>query len=391
MRFPTKHRWIHFICLLMVVLCLPAASAADQPVPPSIEFQGVLSRDKIEKTDQVTLFLFLSNKSSIPVTWNAVYLISSGFAEEKRQCALPTIVPPFATVEGTLSLKADNTTAFGAQKILVNTNYIWTNGKQEMVTSQTATLPIELTRRFEEESKGFPGGTAAFFYLLLPVIPAFLSYQLLDGLRKGEKIKLPEFKAEYIVPAFLAAIVISFLMLIANRTDAPINYSDPQIFVEVLFTSLVAGATIPSLRWLWSWLRKTRWGFSSNEDAVSYLRKALLSPYRPETIEWVTGTAAGVEWQGFVLKQPNGNVVLGPQVSVTPEAKAASAFKKGKLIDAKVLIQLVKDKSVTVSVSDPVLRSNTALPSGQLVALEGLEGFEQTGAPTVKELVRPLS
>src|SRR5262249_55529838 len=146
---------------------------------------------------------------------------------------------------------------------------------------QTATITIEVRRPFEEEAKGFPGGTAAFLYLLLPVIPALMSYQFIERWRKGEGLHMPTFSAEQIVTAFLLAVILSFMILWVANSDAGINYSNPLVFVSVLIISLFVGAIVPLVRAARdAWLSKT-WGFKDNDSAAEYVRKALLSPWSP--------------------------------------------------------------------------------------------------------------
>src|SRR5437773_1176238 len=69
------------------------------------------------------------------------------------------------------------------------------------------------------------GGNGAFLYLLLPVVPLFLGYQIVDRKRKSETFELPSFKTEYIVPAFLLAVSMNLLLLVLFRTFK-LDYSD---------------------------------------------------------------------------------------------------------------------------------------------------------------------
>jgi hypothetical protein len=370
--------------MCVALLLGPAAATATDDSLPAVELQAVLSRDTIEQNDRVTLFLFLANKSRVPLTWNNIEILPNGFREQSRQIIVPTLVGPYETVHGSIDLIPDSA-PFGTQKIIVSTKYIWTGGTQENVSTQTVALPITLTRRFEEEAKGFPGGSAAFLYLLLPVIPFLLSYQFFEGLRKGEGAKLPEFKAEYIAPAFLAAIVVSFLFLVARNT---INYSAPRVFVGVLFGSGLFGAMIPVGRWAYAGVQRLRWGYKKSDAPATYLRKALLSPYNPESRRaWVTGQNSGATWQGFHLKQPNGKTVLGPQVSVSPADLVKGAFNDGKLIDAKLLVASLKKPGVTVRMSESITQDDEPVVVEQGVAIAEFSDFSITSRATSKELV----
>ena len=110
------------------------------------------------------------------------------------------------------------------------------------------------------KQKVFPGGTAAFLYFLLPIIPALLSYQLVERYRKGEGWHMPAFSSEQIVPAFFLAVVLSFLIVAVAKSKGGINYSNPVVFASVLGISLVVGAIIPFIRLLGDLYQSKTWG-----------------------------------------------------------------------------------------------------------------------------------
>lgn len=364
---------------LLVCAWLLTGIVAAQTSAPDVELQGILSREKIERDEDVTLNIFISNKSSVPIILSRITVLSESTAEKINDFVLPAEVPPFGTIQGKSILSNANNAKFGAHKIVVTADYFWPNNKVNLITTKTVTLPLELTRRFEEEAKGFPGGTAAFLYLLLPVIPAFLSYQIVEQIRNKEKLKMPEFETKHIAPAFLLAIVVSFLMVLGSSSDADINYSDPVVFITVLFVSLVAGAIFSVGKWLWYGYRMWRWGFSPNDLGPDYLRKALLGPRAPEEFKWVTGTVQGETWQGFQLRQPNGALVLGAQVWISTRDQAKKAFRDSKLHDRKLLVWLAKKKKINVGMNEPVTRGTTG--DKQFAVMDGLELFESSPGP----------
>jgi hypothetical protein len=364
-------------CLLIFAFPLTGMVAAQTPAPtPDIDLQPILAHDKLERDHDLTLHVFISNKSTLPITVNEVKVVSEATEEKSREFTLPTALPALGSTQGKIVLHSTNNAKFGGHKIIVTANYIWANKTQK--ASKTVVLPLEISRKFEEEAKGFPGGTAAFLYLLLPVIPAMLSFQIMEQLRKKERLKMPEFETKHIAPAFLVAIVISFIMVVVSRSDAGIEYSNPAVFLKVLFASMIAGAGISALRWLWAWIQMKRWGFSRNDEGVDYLRKALLGPNAPETFEWVTGTCQGVTWEGFRLKQPNGDLVLGSQAMVTTEDKAKAAFRENEVHDRKLLVRLAQDKDIEVQLKESVKPANHG--QGTFVVVEGLELFQQTNS-----------
>ncbi|HYV09844.1 MAG TPA: hypothetical protein VE980_02950 [Pyrinomonadaceae bacterium] len=349
--------------------------AAQTPAPtPDIELQPILAHDKLERDKDLTLHVFISNKSTLPITVNDVTVVSETTQEKSRTFKLPINLPALSSTKAEITLHTLSDAKFGGQKIIVTANYVW--GNQPQKTSKTVVLPLEISRKFEEEAKGFPGGTAAFLYLLLPVIPAILSFQIVEQLRKKEKLKMPEFETKHIAPAFLIAIVISFIMVVVSRSDAGVEYSNPTVFLKVLFASIIAGTGLSVLRWLWAAIQMKRWAFSKNDKGIDYLRKALLGPNAPETFVWVTGTSQGTTWEGFRLRQPNGDLVLGPQVMVTTEATAA--FQENAVHDRKLLVRLVKNNKIEVQIKESVKPADHK--QGNFAVVAGLELFQQNGS-----------
>jgi len=362
-------------CLLIFAFPLTGMVAAQTPAPtPDIELQPILAHDKLERDKDLTLHVFISNKSTLPITVNDVTVVSETTQEKSRTFKLPINLPALSSTKAEITLHTLSDAKFGGQKIIVTANYVW--GNQPQKTSKTVVLPLEISRKFEEEAKGFPGGTAAFLYLLLPVIPAILSFQIVEQLRKKEKLKMPEFETKHIAPAFLIAIVISFIMVVVSRSDAGVEYSNPTVFLKVLFASIIAGTGLSVLRWLWAAIQMKRWAFSKNDKGIDYLRKALLGPNAPETFVWVTGTSQGTTWEGFRLRQPNGDLVLGPQVMVTTEATAA--FQENAVHDRKLLVRLVKNNKIEVQIKESVKPADHK--QGNFAVVAGLELFQQNGS-----------
>ena len=221
-----------------------------------------------------------------------------------------------------------------------------------------------------------PGGTSALLYLLLPIIPAFLAYEFFDSLRAGLGVKMPAFKSDYIVPAFLASMLLSYLSL---RSQSFV-YADPVRFLWILLLSTVAGAAIPAVRWV---VRSVRYRADSFDEAKGfhdYMEKALKQANSGK-VEWLTATTAdGQTVAGAVLKQPDGSEVLGGLLQVSPvEGKIDwEGLKKvvepdGTLKDAPKLLALVGTGAVRVSFQERIElagvrqeRKILPMPNGEL-------------------------
>ncbi len=69
-------------CLLLFSWSIVAAQTT-QTTAPVVELQGILARDKIERDEDVTLDLFVSNKSSLPIILSRVAIISPSIGEKE--------------------------------------------------------------------------------------------------------------------------------------------------------------------------------------------------------------------------------------------------------------------------------------------------------------------
>lgn len=366
-----------------------------QTATPTIEIQAVVSRDKIERQEQTIVYIGLANKSATPITISRIGLTKASF--DVTTPSVPISLAPFEGRETDLTFKPGSTTKYGVHKLLLSVEFTWAEGGKQFTSTQTTPITVEVTRQFEEEAKGFPGGTAAFFYLLLPIIPGILSYQLFERLRTGKGLLMPTFEAEYIVPAFFAAIVLSFIMLSLAHSERVIDYSNPWVFITVLTASLVVGASVPAGRWIAIGIARRRWAFSRADSMVEYLEKALLGPQAPDQFKWVKATANGETWEGLLLEQPNTAKVLGACLQASPSETDDAAYqaaladiersvldKTGTIKDAKKLVDLARAGDVTLSYRGRIKQGEKVVKA--LVIIDGLENSE-ISEPVVKPLI----
>lgn len=338
-----------------------ATTVAAPIVAPTVDFQAFLSREKVERNETVTIYLAIANKSSIPIILSRVNIPKEAF-DENNLSRLPLLLSPYASYQTNVTITARDVTNFGLHRLMLSVDFYWSAEGKDFISTQPTSVTLEVTRRFEEEAKGFPGGTAAFLYLLLPIIPAFLSYQTMERIRTGKPLEIPSFTSEHIVPAFFAAIVVSFLMLLTSRTETGIDYSNPKVFASVLVGSLLVGALKPGIHGLWNLAQKLKWGFRPTDTMAEYLEKALLGPRVPDQYKWVRGTLSGESWEGILLRQPNEALVLGAQLQVSSALDPADptyhktyadiglnvVSETGEVKNAKRLVEMVKAHQLTL-------------------------------------------
>lgn len=379
----------------------PSPSPTPSPSPPVVELLAVPNHEVVKRTEPVEVSLLISNKSDKPVQILDVSLAGNNTAGQdapfKGSLAINSDVKPFTSEPRVLTITTTDNAPFTQSKLLLLLRYSWNSGNERVTSTQTATVAITVQRPFEEEAQGFPGGTAAFLYFLLPIIPALLSYQLLERYRKGEGWRVPTFSSEQIVPAFLLAVVLSFVIVAVGKSKGGINYSNPKVFALVLGISLAVGAIIPFVRLLVDNYQNRTWGFTDNDLDAVYLRKALLSPWTPAKFEWVTGKVGRVTWQGILLEQPSGAKVLGATLQITrPEGMDDESWDrlKAELFDGEVirnrqrLVEAVEAGNANVFVYQPIERGSEALQN--FVAVGQVKGFQQSDIE-VRNLFRPLT
>jgi hypothetical protein len=361
--------------------------------PPVIEFQAVPAAEVVERGQQTPVYLLISNKSEKSVRVSQVVLLSNSFTA--NPLVINTDLQGFRSLEKELVITAENHSAFNASKSILSLEYSWNLDTTPVPSIQTATLSMEVRRRFDEEAKGLPGGSGAFLYLLLPILPALLTYQLINRRRLNEGWNMPTLGADQLVPAFFLAVVFSVIALVIARRYGEINYSRPSVFVLVLFLSAVAGGLIPASRWM---IESIRWrvsGFNETDDGPTYLKKALRQRQAGRKFIWTTGNVGDVEWKGIRLKQPNGNVVLGAtlQVAATDKLTAeqwneakAKMFTRDKGLDIGYLHEMLKTEMIDVAKMGRVTAGGK--PQDAFVVVDAVKGFQDSRQGTETDLVR---
>lgn len=297
-----------------VLFLLTSFAAGEEIKAPAVTVQAIQRRPNGIETDdpaaaKIPMALVVVNASERELT-NLDLIVApvAGFAIATRP-QFPAKVAPFSTFLGHFELVPQSPTAYGKYDVVLAVQYRWRNDKTEYTSAQPATASLEIKRLFDEEAKGLPGGTAALFYLLLPVFPAFFAYQIVDRLRRGEGLQVPVFSGDYVLPAFFIGLLVNYLFSArVSRT-------------RVLLVAAAVGALWPLLRWAWEAFQHWRWGFKETDDEATYLRKALLSRWTRHDL-WVTAKAGNETWNGVQLKQPDGSLVLGPLLQVSPSDPA---------------------------------------------------------------------
>jgi hypothetical protein len=334
MRFPA------FLRLAPVLLLAVAAAGAQEkpkePAAPAVELSVVPEMDGVEPGGSLALHVFVSNPS--PVRLEGVSLVLPAperIRIERSGTPLASVVPPFGSASERLTLRPQGGALLGARKLPFTLRYRWRVPPHQGESARRTVVAVEVRPAFAEEAKGLPGGSGALLTLLLPVIPAFLTYQIFDELRKKQGFRMPRFSNEYIVPAFFIALIASSLRFLPWRASAGLGLG------KLLVLSAVLGAVWPLLHWAVDIYRWKRWGFGSQDEMKDYLRKALLSPWSPRHFTWAVGLVGKEKWEGVQLRQPDGSLALGSTLVISHKSTTPSP---NEYQAADALIQEVNDK-----------------------------------------------
>ncbi len=347
------------------------------PSPPTIDFQATSEVAVVEKGKPVYVHLNFTNKSEQRLTISEITLSSQSFTITSAQSGalqatslrLQQAVKPFQTFADSLTITAKESAPFSQNKLILTAKYLWPSDQPRFESAQTAILTIEVRRRFEEEAKGLPGGTAAILYLLLPILPALFSYQLVNRRRKHEGWQVPTFGTQHILPAFFVAVLFSLIIIWWTKAHQEIDYSDYKVLLLVILVSALAGASIPSVRWGIDSIRRGIYDFKDGELGDKYLLRALRGRHSKGGYVWAKGKVNTEQWEGILFYQLDGSPVLGATLQITKGNNVTNdqwkAIKKRlfgreqadqndesakhlELLDPEYLRSLVKAKNVEV-------------------------------------------
>jgi uncharacterized membrane protein (GlpM family) len=368
-----------------VLFLLASFAAGEELKAPAVTVQAVPRQPNGIETDdpataKILVALVVVNASERELTnLDLIVAPGIGFAIGTSP-RFPAKVAPFSTLVGTFELVPQGRAAYGKYDVMLMVQYRWRNDKTEFPSAQPVNVSLEIKRRFDEEAKGLPGGTAALFYLLLPVFPAFFAYQIVDRLRRGEGLQVPVFSTDYLLPAFSIGLLVNYLF------SARVSQT------RVLLAAAAIGALWPLLRWAWEAFQQWRWGFKETDDEPTYLRKALLSPWTRHDL-WVVAKVGNEIWNGVQLAQPDGSPVLGPLLQVSPSDPADTVRIKSVVESThgaasrgarKQLVREVKRKKATVMRINAVKRG--ANDHSAIIAAAELVGFELQSAEKIELL-----
>jgi len=378
----------------------PSPTVQAEPTPPTLEFQAIATNDNLERGQTVTINLILTNRSNVALSTPKLIVTSSAF----DVVTLPDLgnsVGPFASIRNTVVLKARADAAFTKHAVVASVQYTWGQAPREFRSEQSATVTLEVKQPFSDVAPGLPGGTAALLVLLLPVILAFLGYYVVDSLRQFGTIKIPPFEPKYAVPTFVIASILNAICVWLAGKSLWLDYSNPATLIGVFAVSFAIGAIRPGVRWYQDRRKATeasQWEFNQNETVETYLRKALLSPYKPRQFEWVKIPVGKEEWEGISLQQPNGELVLGAQLTVgfdqAPSDDQWTVFldqvlsKEGAVKDPDRLLTMIAKRELAWSFNRQIARDKKEIED--LVVVEEIRKIRKRTSPKACPLIIPI-
>lgn len=386
------------LLLLAALLGVAApAPAAPATTAPTVTIQAIPAADKIEAGDGLTLLIAVTNQSAVALAALDLTVETDAFAK-LQPTRLASQLPPFASILKQVRI-SEAAAGPGPRTLLVVVSYDWSDEGQARHSSIVTPVKVEIRHHFEDEAKGLPGGTAALLMILLPVIPAFLSFQLAEQFRRGQSFEIPAFKAEHIPFAFFIAMTVAVVRLVPGAPLAR-EISEGKALLEIIAVSAGLGVIVPMSRWVASQVRRRRWSLREDDDAPTYLKKVLFGPGRRARVLWVSGTAGGQAVAGLQLSQPDESPALGACMQITPNANLADDERlaiwntlnaeiltgDGGVREGGRLIELIKARKVDVLFQKKIVAGGQTVDAW--VRTEGMKAFERTApAPVAEPLV----
>jgi hypothetical protein len=360
------------IVFLLLSPLLGAAPAPSQGLP-AVDLSVTPETDGMEPKADLIVYAFITNKSEAELSQVSLDTLNDRF-KVVATTGLSSSLGPLAFTDPKIQLRirSGETVPFGKYQVPFTLRYHWSSpqpkigiasaaapanplvaGVLEGDSEQRAVVTVEIKAPYSAVASGLPGGTGPLFWLLLPVIPAFLAFQFVQGLRAKQGPKVPTFSADTILPAFLIAIAANSLSFWSTSLAGLST-------MWLLVGSGLLGALWPSGLWIWDEVKWRHWGFREDDKVETYFRKVLLSWWVPRPLVWVTGTAGKATVRaGLLLAQPDRSQALGSQLTVSPVIKESKEQErietlvtnanKGARRDRKKLVQELKKNKVTVS------------------------------------------
>lgn len=366
------------------------ATPSPPPTPAALDISTTPSRQTVGREEPLDVFIIATNKSPTEVQNLTVSLLNDDFSAVTLP-SFPSQLAGYNSAQGIASVEAKQSAQFKQQQVVFAFTYTWSNQGKPVTVVQASVASIQVVRPFDEEAKGVLGGSAALLYLLLPVIPLVLAYELVAGLLSGN-LKLPTFSLDYVVPAFLFAVLVNLILLLVSRS-ASVDYTEPTAMLYTLGGSFIAGAVLGMVSHFQDLRLFVFWRYDQHDEPSEHLRKVLLRPGATAAYVRATGAdAQGSSWNGILLRQPAAGPALSASFQVSPTqpipanqantwaAEMALIFTPERHLrpgsgPRKKLIEMLRSNRLTLEYTGDEIRQNGAA-IGHVPVRTDLKGFD---------------
>ena len=359
------------------------------PEPPALDIQITPTHHSLERLEKVVLYVVVTNKSSTDVINLRAALKNDDFSGDELP-TFPPLLKAFSSDEGSATISPKSSAGFIEQQVLFIFDYDWSLNGNPVHSAQGSAVTFQVVRRFSEETQGILGGSAALLYLLLPIIPLALGFQIVNHVAVTGRPELPSFNTDYVLPAFLFAVLLNLVLFVPFRIQP--DYSDPATMVGILTGSFLLGGAIAGVRHWRPLDLLLNWTYRDSDSSVRYLEKALLRPDAAQVYQWVTGTdREGNAWSGIRLQQ---SVTDDPVLGATFQATRSGEKPTGEELKQNVftedgsvrsdrrsrnrLIQLLKAKTLTLTPVARVQQGSGAEGRKDTPVVTGLAELKET-------------
>lgn len=297
--------------------------------PPSVNFSARASRDTLREGESLPLYVFIENKSPIPLEGVTIELLETlsvtpGNCKESRP-ASNAVIPAFGTMTEcrtvALDPKASKGLRYGKHTLFFDIKYQWRHGDARFTSHIMA--PVDIATSF------FGGDAFTQIFgvplnLIVFVLPGFcflLVYRATSKrlLQEGEDFT-PTTK-DGLFYSVLWSVIIIFVYKVLSGKDLYAFFTSFDLFAVNVGAALAA-LPVPLIRWVKRRREeKARQAlkFLETDDVLTVLRKALSRQPDPDQYQEGSVTEGNRVWRGIVLSLPGEPLVLGSQLSISSQ------------------------------------------------------------------------
>jgi hypothetical protein len=299
---------------------------------PTVNATGKASADTLREGEALQVYLFIENKSPIPLSNVTVTPLAPPFISVVESCdpapCKASALGPFATRTSswTAKLKSDGADLkYGKHTLFFDVQYQWSYGDTAFASRTLASVEISSSFFGSEAVSQVFGIPLNLIVYVLPGFCLLAVYRALTVKLLAEGQHFTPTSKDGLFYSILCSVVLIFLYKLAFQKELYLYFTLTDL-VEVSVMAALLGAVYPGWRFAEKKSKeraeearrqKEEAGrFRETDDARTCLIKALSRQPDPKQYEEGSVKDGDGEWRGIVLSRPGEETVLGSQLTL---------------------------------------------------------------------------